>query len=104
MSKIDFLIIGCALTFGLASNSAKALSPQEAVAAFSGLVLCDGSQKAEKTCREKCTGDHPFLFVEGTCRDQTTWDYCRSICRKDWIEDCVRTATKHTLNGLAQCQ
>jgi|GEM_PF-3900658 len=104
MGKIKFFIIGCALTCALASHSSKALTSKEADAAFTGLIVCDGSQKAEKTCKEKCTGDHPLLLIEGTCKDQKVWDYCRSICRKDWIEDCARTSTKHTLTGLAQCQ
>lgn len=104
MSHIKFLIIGCAVILGATSAFAETPSLQETAAAFSGLIVCDGSKRAEKVCKTHCTGDHPLLFIKGTCRDQTVWNYCLTVCRKDWIEDCAKTATKNNLTGLAQCQ
>ena len=99
-----FLIIGCAILLGTTPTFAKTLSPQEAKAAFAGLIPCDGSKKAEEACKMHCTGDHPLLLTEGNCKDQKTWTYCLTHCRKDWIDDCAKTATKRNLSGLPQCQ
>jgi len=102
MPKLKFLCATCVVTLALSTTQTQAYKTEEVLAAFSGLPECDGSKNAEEVCNKHCKGDG--VVMKGACREQSIWDLCRTICRKDWIEECSQTASKHNLQGLAQCQ
>jgi len=102
MSKTKFICASCVLSFAFTNVQAQSFKNEELLKTFSGLLECDGSKNAEVICKENCTGDG--IFLNGTCSNQSIWNKCLTICRKDWIEDCLKTATHHNLNGLPQCQ
>ena len=102
MSKLKFVSVVCVIAFAFTSAQTQAFKTEEVLIAFSGLTLCDGSKKAEEVCKQYCKGDS--FLKEKACSNQAIWDNCRTICRQDWIEDCITTAKKHNLEGLPRCQ